>query len=192
MKRIFTLPVVLLAVICSASAQSFDRPKNEIMVSMGIATHPEIGLDFADVFLGGLVSDSDVESDGAFAITYLRNMNKTLAWGVTGSYEHLNQKLDNETFYENFLAVMPTVRAYWFRTKYFGMYSRLAAGLALNMYDTYAGKGTSSTKENKCDAYMAFHAAPVSVELGTSKFSGFMEIGYGYQGIVNLGVKVGF
>lgn len=191
MKKILTIAALTLAAVLTANASSYEPPKNEISISYGYGTHPEIALDFASAFADAIVgSNSSEEGCGVFSLTYMRNLNKNIGLGATLSYENLYKKdSNNEKYNENFLAIMPTARAYWFRSKMFGMYSRVAAGIALNIYDDY---DANDGKVTKSGTEFAFHFAPVSMEIGSNKICGFLELGYGYQGIFNAGIKVGF
>lgn len=193
MKKIVSIAVALFTTILSAGAQTYETPKNEISVSVGLATHQFISVAFGDAFASIISGDNGGENSyGAYSLTYLHNCSKHIAVGATATFEHTykDSKHFEKKFSDNFLAVMPTARAYWFRNKTIGMYSRLAAGVAFNFYDKL--KDDASSTESKSDLLFAFHAAPVSLEVGSNKVSGFLELGYGYQGIVNAGIKIGF
>lgn len=193
MKKILLLAVALFVAAIYADAQEYEYPDNEIAIGVGFGTHPFIGVAFGDAFAGAIDrSDCSDSTVGAYSVTYLRNLSKHFAVGATAVYEYMyTENKKNEKLSENFITAMPTARAYWFRSKGFGMYSRLAAGVSFQLSEDY--KDSSKTeKENHCDAHFAFHAAPVACEFGSNKISGFLELGYGYQGFVNAGVKFGF
>lgn len=192
MKKILLVAVALFAAVFTTNAQDYETPSDEISVSVGYFTHPHVALTFGDAF-GGII-DGDASSEnslGSFGVTYMHNLNKRFGMGATTSYEYIYKNAkDGKKYTENFITVMPTVRAYWFRHNHFGMYSRLAAGVALNCSKGYVN-GTGEEK-SQTDVLFGFHLAPLSMEFGSSKVSGFLELGWGYQGIVNAGVKFGF
>lgn len=193
MKKFLLLAATLFVTAICAQAQEYECPKNEIAIGGGFGTHPFIGVAFGDA-LASLFDSGDCTntSVGAYSVTYLRNTSKHFAFGATAMYEYMyteNSKKEKHT--ESFVTAMPTARAYWFRNKSFGMYSRLAAGISFQLHDDYKDNSKTET-ESKCDAHFAFHAAPVACEFGSNKISGFLELGYGYQGFVNAGVKFGF
>lgn len=191
MKRAITFAVALLAAVLGVNAEEYETPKNEIAVGVGVGSHPYIGVAFGSAFAEAFDDGSD-SGIGAYGVTYLHNLSKHIAVGATGVYEYMSQKDgDGKKTSESFVTIMPTARAYWFRSKMFGMYSRLAAGVSLSMYEDYKD-GSTTEVEDKSEALLAFHVSPVSFEVGSSRFSGFVELGYGYQGFVNAGVKLGF
>lgn len=192
MKKYLFIVAALFATVFTANAEEYETPSDEISVSVGYFTHPHVALTFGDAF-GGII-DGDASSEnslGSFGVTYMHNLNKRFGLGATTSYEYIYKNAkDGKKYTENFITVMPTVRAYWFRHNHFGMYSRLAAGVALNCSKGYVN-GTGE-ENSQTDVLFGFHLAPVSMEFGSSKVSGFLELGWGYQGIVNAGVKFGF
>lgn len=193
MRRIITLVVATFATVLSVSAHKYETPENEIAVGVGLGTHAYIGVAFGNALADAIKGEGGSENSiGAYSLTYLHNLNKHIAVGATGLYEYMySESDDGEKSSESFITVMPTARAYWFRTKSFGMYSRVAAGVSFSMFEDYKD-GSTTELENKNKALFAFHVAPVSFEVGSNKFSGFLELGYGYQGFVNAGLKFGF
>lgn len=192
MKKYLFIVAAVFATAFTASAEDYETPANEISASVGYFTHPHVALTFGDAFGGIIDGDASAESTfGSFGLTYMHNINSRFGVGATTSYEYIYKNAkDGKKYTENFITVMPTARAYWFRHKSFGMYSRLAAGVALNCSKGYVkdlGKEKTET-----DVLFGFHLAPVSMEFGSNKASGFLELGWGYQGIVNAGVKFGF
>lgn len=192
MKRILVFAVSLIVCIANVNAQEDNMPKNEVAASVGLGTHAYIGVAFGDVFTEMIEGKgSSNRFTGAYSLTYLRNVSKHTALGISGTYEQMYRKSDSGyKTTEEFITVMPTVRLYWFRSSAFGMYSRLAAGASFRKYE-YKDEGMTEPK-NKSNTYFAFHAAPIGLELGSRTFSGFLELGYGYHGIVNAGLKFGF
>lgn len=192
MRKKMFIAAAMLAAAFTASAQDYEAPSNEVSVSVGYATHPHVALTFGDAFGGIIDGDASPENSlGSYGLTYMHNFNNRFGVGATTSYEYIYKNAkDGKKYSENFFTVMPTARAYWFRHNKFGMYSRLAAGVALNCSKGYV-KGTGEEK-TQTDVLFGFHLAPVSMEFGSNKVSGFLELGWGYQGVVNAGVKFGF
>lgn len=185
MKRIYVLLVTVCLAVLSINAQC----NNQISIGWGHASHPFLGLGLGSALVG-----EEESSVGAFHVQYLRNISEHWAVGGTLTYEHLYQ--DNEysngtsADADNFIAVMPTARGYWFCKDGFRMYSSAAAGVALSSYDDH--KNGTTDKETKTDMQFAYHVSPVAFEFGTRKVCAFLEIGFGYKGIFNAGVSFGF
>ena len=91
------------------------------------------------------------------------------------------------TLHRHVLHVMPEVSVYWFKKKYFAMYSKVAAGVRFNVekrkFETY-----SNDAELK-DFHFYCHVAPVCFETGGENWLFFGEFGYGAQGILHYGVR---
>lgn len=191
MKKILLLIVIACASILGVDAQEYETPKNEMSVSWGIGTVPHLIVGFSDALSAALAGNNASEkSYGVFSAQYLHNINKRYAVGVVFAAEYVYKEgKDSDKHDEDFFTLMPTARAYWFRGKSFGMYSRVALGVSMNIYEV-PSVGKERTQIHS-DTHLAYHAAPVAIEVGSNKFAGFLELGYGYQGIVNAGVKFG-
>lgn len=191
MKKIFMAIAVLCTVVLEANAQEYETPSDEISVSWGLGSGPMI----ADAFASGLTGSIEYAMQtGNISAQYMHNLTKTFGIGVTASFEGLTSK-KNETIKEdlsnNYICVMPTARAYWFRKSKFGMYSRLAAGVTFNSFDYLDSKDGKTVKESKTETGFAWQVSPVGIEIGSNKVSGFLEGGFGYQGLVIAGVRLG-
>lgn len=191
MKKILLLAVLFCTSVLGVNAQEYETPSDELSVSWGIGTVPQLIVGFSDALSAALVGENSSENSyGAFSVQYMHNISKSIGVGISGTYEYIYKEGKNSKKHgENFITIMPTVRAYWFRNKSVGMYSRLAVGASLNVYEVPTTQ--SDVNQNHTDTQLAYHAAPVALEVGSNKFSGFLELGFGYQGIINAGLKFG-
>lgn len=190
MKRLFSLVVAICAVALSTNAQQNDLPENEISISVGAVTNPDVAIGLSEVFTHIIGDDSEESSAGAYSLMYLHNMNKHVAIGVSATYEQLYEKSKYITFRDHFISVMPTGRLHWFRGSIIGMYSRIGAGVSCVFYKD--SKENSTEEKNYCDTFFAFQVSPVCLEIGSKNIGAFVELGYGFQGVVNAGIKIGF
>jgi hypothetical protein len=69
----------------------------------------------------------------------------------------------------------------WFNREHLGMYSKLSLGLTLAI-------------NGQCEAMLlpAFQTSAVSMEFGGKALRGFLETGWGNQGLLNFGMKFSF
>lgn len=186
MKRIFFLAVALFVAAIGANAQDNETPKDEIALSWSYGTFPHIIEGISDVFVdlssGGSVSTNSI---GAIGVGYMHNFNDVVGLGAVASYEYIYSK-NSETSTkhgENYLTVMPTLKASWHRRSGYSLYSRVALGAALEMYD--------ANGESKSETQFAFQLTPIALQVGKGKIHGFFELGFGYQGILTAGVSFG-
>lgn len=191
MKKLLLSALLFCTSALGVNAQENEIPSDELSVSWGIGTVPHLIEGFSDALSSALVGDNASENTyGVFSVQYMHNINQRFGIGVAASYEYIYKDgKDSKKHSENYFTVMPTVRAYWFRGNSVGMYSRVAVGASLNVYNVPSA--SSKTEQTHTDIQLAYHAAPVAVEVGNNKVSGFLELGFGYQGIVNVGVKFG-
>lgn len=76
------------------------------------------------------------------------------------------------------LAIVPSVRLYWFNNEAFGMYSKIGAGMLFTI-------GDRCTRD-KSRLNFAFYGAPIGMEGGNDKVRGYLEISLGLE----AGVKI--
>lgn len=174
----------------AASAQ--DENKNKISVSYGVGAMPEFR-DFA-ITLGSLTDVQYTEQTGTFSVQYLRFLNKRFGVGGTLAYERLggkgNMLFNKETskkFSEHNIALMPTVSAYWYRNRIVGIYSQAAIGTCI-----ICRQGLDKAEAEKNELELAFQLSAAGIDVGNEHIRFFTEVGFGYQGIVNLGLSYAF
>ncbi len=191
MKKILYIFSLLCTVALGANAQDYETPSNEISVSWGLGSGPMI----ADAFASGLTGSTEYGMQtGNISAQFMHNLNKTIGIGVTASFEGLSAKKTDEMTEDlsnNYITIMPTARAYWFRKSMFGMYSRAAAGVTFNSFDYLNAKDGKTVKDSESEVSFAWQVSPVGIEIGSNKVSGFLEGGFGYQGLVIAGVRIG-
>ena len=191
MKKLFLIVSLLCSSLLGASAQDYKTPSNELSVSWGLASGPMI----ADAFASALTGNTEYAMQtGTISAQYMHNLNKTLGIGITASFEGLSAKKTDamkEDLSNNYINIMPTARAYWFRKSMFGMYSRAAAGVTVNSFDYLNTQDGKTNKDSKTEVGFAWQVSPVGIEIGNNQVSGFLEGGFGYQGMVIAGVRLG-
>lgn len=183
MKTTLLTVLFFCASVFSASAQDYEMPENEIMIGGGVPTATLLAESLGDVLSG------DTKTNGAYSFTYLHNLNKRFSVGASAVFEDIYCETKTKKVHSDYLSIMPTARAYWFRGKTFGMYSRLAVGVSFDFYKK--GATDDDPGEDATAVDYAFQASAVCLEVGSNKVSGFLELGYGYQGIFQVGVKFG-
>ena len=201
MKRLLSLVALLItsSLICIAQT---DESRHEVSVSYGYITLPQavdlIGAGGGAV-LGGLfvgivdvITPGDQESHkridnggtGGFSFQYLYSLNRTIKLGGTVCYESTWGEWNNGNDYiVHYPAIMATSKFMWFNHEHFGMYSKLSLGLMLLL---------DGKNEDKPIPMFAGQASAICMEFGGKALRGFLETGWGNQGLLNFGVKFSF
>ena len=201
MKRLLTSFALLIISSFACLAQT-DESRHEISVSYGYATLPQavdligaIGGEFMGGFFVG-IADVILPGDatypkrinnggtGGFSFQYLYSLNRTIKLGGTVCYEKTWGKWNNGSDYiVHYPAIMATSKFTWFNREHFGMYSKLSLGM-MQLID---GKN-----EDKPIPMLAAQASTICMEFGGQSLRGFLETGWGNQGLLNLGMKFSF
>ena len=201
MKRLLT-SVALLIISSFACLSKTDESRHEISVSYGYITLPQavdligtvggtvlggIFVGIADVMVPGNLEYPkriDNGGTGGFSLQYLYSINRIIKLGGTVCYENTWGELNNGTEYiVHYPAIMATSKFTWFNRGHFGMYSKLSLGLMLVL---------DGKNEDKPIPMLAGQASSVCMEFGGNALRGFIETGWGNQGLVNFGIKLSF
>ena len=168
MKKLFAA-ILLLAVTIAAAAQTYSSrqgyalPDNEISVYYGQGSYTQLAMA-----LGGALH---------------RYVHRSIAVGAVLGYEGGTMSFSTPSGTEDsgrfsFIEFMPSATFKWFSLPSLSMYSRVTVGAMLGLSD-----GDTA-------AAFAFHASPVGIDFGTGMFRGFLEAGFGCQGILTAGLKL--
>lgn len=103
-------------------------------------------------------------------------------WETTHEYGELHRHI---------LYFMPEGTVYWFKKKHVSMYSKLGVGFRVN-FEKKIVYTTDEEEMKYSETAVCLQFTPVSVEVGGKAWRGFLELGYGTQGIAQLGVKYTF
>ena len=185
MKKLFLIAVLLTGTLfCTA-----QEKRHEIAFGYGLISQNNLADVAADVFS----SLADVQTDsrsfsGTFSLSYAYSLNRTLSLGAIFCYEHSEADVTSSGVYsgrtvDNYWTFMPSVRFAWLDKKRVALYSKAAIGAT---FDSGQYQGSHDDRWE-----VAFQASAFGVEVGGA-FRGFLELGYGMQGIVNFGIKYRF
>ena len=197
MKRLLSLVALLIISSFVCLAQT-DESRHEISVSYGYVTLPQY-VDLVGVVggtvIGGLltgildtITPGDLEyphiidhgGTGSFSFQYLYSINKRIKLGGTVCYENTWGEWNNGSYYKiHYPAIMATSKFMWFNREHFGMYSKLSLGMTMLLNE-------------ESIQMLAAQASPVCMEFGGKTLRGFLETGWGNQGLLNFGMKYSF
>lgn len=188
----------------SATAQDSATPefyKHEVGVSYGALTNTDVISGFASIFgeMFRVMFDSDEELKshyiGSFNAEYYYNFNKTIGLGgIVGleyiGYDYNNKNTGKTNFKEKdyYISIMPAFKAHWFNYPHVSMYSKIAAGVTFDCR-TFKDGVEKTDNENETQVLPAFQISPICVEAGARHLMGFVELGYGTQGMFVFGLR---
>lgn len=200
MKKILVMVAVAIMTAVSVNAQNgYDNTKHEIAVSYGAlsnSTWMSIGDAMGTILTFGAVKYSDGKFTGPIAVEYFYHVNPLVGVGAIGAYacEKKDMLIAGENYGEaknTFITVMPAAKFNWLRTKNFGLYSKVGAGLTLvSRKEDY----TKPNAENQSDSKVGFNfqASALGIEAGSPNIRAFLELGVGEQGVLLGGLRAKF
>lgn len=183
MKRTLLLTIFVLMFGAPTLSAQEDYKRNEISVSYGTVTNTQITNLFVE-FVSLSFAELDIRMSGAANFEYLRYVKRGIALGGGLTYEYGREPRNADFRCRNhYITLMPTAKFYWFNLEHVGMYSRLGLG-ATFMYGESDGEHGTAWRA-------AFQLSGICLEAG-GKVRGFIELGYGTQGLALAGIKVRF
>lgn len=88
----------------------------------------------------------------------------------------------------NIFCIMPEATFYYFKKEHVSMYGKLAAGVRFSKIKRENAdeevRGTEFGKQ-----HFSCQVSPLCFEFGNKRIQGFMEYGFGHQGVAQFGVK---
>lgn len=202
MKRLFVSILIISSLLLSGQAKAQNLyykqiHPNEISTSYGFS----VLSTFGSVVIGSLsnlldLTDGEISvkpggTYGVINLGYSYQLNKTISIGGGLAFNRLSVDLKDNTgkispAAVNIWTIMSTGKFDWFRTRsdMFGMYSKVGLGIM-------AVGGSLMEELHKTIWLPTGQLSLIGLEVGRG-FSGFMELGFGNQGIAQLGVRARF
>ena len=204
MKKLVLMVVAAMMTTMSVNAQS-DEPylKHEIGVSYGTLSNSNwmsfgeaLGSSIASF---GQCSYNDGRFTGPIALEYYYHVNPVIGVGGVGVYAlekkdmmMLGDKVGDAK--NTYISVMPSVKFNWLRKKYFGLYSKVAAGVCFrNQKEEFQVNPTAERQSNsKNSVLFNFQMTGIGIEAGPANIRAFAEFGVGEQGAALIGLRCKF
>ena len=140
-----------------------------------------LGGALATVFSLGEADIKDISSTGAISLEYMRWVSPHVGVGALGVYELCPMTFeDNTSSRSHLISVMPAAKFAWLGKDHFGMYTKIAAGVG------------AAFDDGSADFSFAAQVNPVGMDFGGQSFRGFLELGWGMQGLVMFGLRKSF
>lgn len=187
-KKIIMLAALMLAALAAGAQDNAEVKKNEVSLSAG---------SLLGVMNWGLTGTDYDRFSPTVSLGYMRRLSPVWSVGATFTYAHereqkevmmINTETGDVSFFNkldkrDYCNVMATAKASWARHKSWNFYSRVGAGPSLvNHHDFY-----NDCKKVEC--VINYQLTPVAFEAGNDKVRGFAELGFGLQGLLNVGIS---
>lgn len=202
MKFKHAVPMIMLLVLgYSACAQETtgSTNRNEVRIGYGILTMPEMLNSLAATWSAiGISISMDSITDyssslhGVATLEYNRFVTKWLTVGGSLSVNPVNTVLKTKsdlllTWSYYLFNIMPKVNVYYLNRDMIALYSGIEVGLSSIMWTDRQGNAT----QTDLGFSTAFHVNAFGIRIG-KQIGGFMEWGFGFRGVVNLGLSARF
>ncbi|MCD4791450.1 MAG: hypothetical protein K8R37_15755 [Bacteroidales bacterium] len=187
--------IIIISLLLVLPATIFaQNKKHEIVLGYGVGTHYAIVEEMAGI-LGVFITlgtfDVEFESGtGAILLGYRYSAGEKFSIGIDGSYTKIKEILKIQgnpvgKLEKEFYTIAPYVAYNYIKKENFSMYSGIGLGYAFEKDEYTTDDGGDETKNI---GEFAFHINAFGVRYGKS-IGGYVEVGYGYKGLVNLGVS---
>lgn len=200
MIRNITILILMFAHI-GLFSQSYDRSylHHDIMFGYGIAA-TDMFQDINSTMLDELYPDMRYIRDnyggtGIISLTYRHiTKNEMMFWGISAAYNKTKGEIYNIGQFEgelvrSFITIAIEGQYRYQNLKKVQLYSGLGIGYTFGSETldppSESGKTSSSGSINK----FAWQINALGIRIGNS-IAGFIEFGYGYKGIVNVGLSI--
>ena len=202
MKKLVLMAVAAMMATMSVQAQSDKQYlKHEISVGYGAISNAGVsalGEAFAAIMVTpGLVTYDNGSITGPISLEYYYHINPVIGLGGVGVYAKetkdiimFDQKSGDAK--NTYISVMPSIKFNWLRTKYFGMYSKAAAGLCFVSQKRNWQYSSETKSDSDTKTMFTYQLTGIGLEAGPQNVKAFAELGIGEQGILLAGVRVKF
>ncbi|MEI7725148.1 MAG: hypothetical protein WCK09_08590 [Bacteroidota bacterium] len=196
MKKLLAFALFGMLMLTLSTVKAQDKPlgKNEISAGYGILSYPEMFDEFSSFWNNLFGIDSVKSSTGAnygtLSFGYQRTLGKVISLGVTASVNPIlsnivYKKGTTGTSAEMAFTLMPKMEITYVQHGVFAAYSAIAVGVS---YLTRKVNNANGTTETGTLWRVGYQISLVGVRVGKN-VGGFLELGYGYQGLCRLGLS---
>ncbi|MFP4488176.1 MAG: hypothetical protein ACLFN1_02630 [Bacteroidales bacterium] len=199
MKKLFAAGLMIILLFTVSNYKSHSQTighDHEFTVGVGFVTTDQVLGVFIDIFralgtLGNVYSDN-VNYTGALYLNYKYFFTPRFAAGLSVLTDKARGDLVNDddqvlgSFNRRALTLAPEVSLSYVNRKSFRMYGMIGAG-----YTFGREKSTNDLGEDNYTSsynHINFQLSPLGLRLG-KQIGAFAEIGFGYKGILNIGIS---
>lgn len=158
-------------------AQDLSNYNYDVSISYGYKTHESVSID------------GKVSWPGAINVQYMYPITEKWSMGALAVYGMSTYTVNfgygySDDFHDYYYSFMPALRYYHLNKENIALYSKAALGFSNQI------KHSTSYDDRNNGMSFAFQFSVIGIEFGIPLIRGFIEGGYGSQGIVQAGLKV--
>ncbi|MDR2038802.1 MAG: porin family protein [Bacteroidales bacterium] len=191
-RKIILLQLQVVFFLMGINLQAQDR-RNELELGIGIWNTNEILNTFSDMIISSLPAGIKMDDDnslGSIHLGYRYRFTERLGMGGLFAYDYSTGKgilngREEGKFYKRHYTLALEADYVYIRKKNFRMYGLAGVGGTLYNLD-YKDHTDKSQNDSDTTPYFTFQITPVGLRFG-SWIGGFLELGFGYRGILNAG-----
>ncbi len=198
MKKTAMIALAILLAATSVNAQNGYDSKHEVAFGYGMFSNSQI-FDALSTYVAteAGVTFSNAKYNGSLAVEYLHRVNNWFGYG--GEFVYRSSSMDFSTIEgvqkegtstSNYFTLMPTVKFDWLRTKYFGLYSKIALGISMYSWQNVYLDGRDT--QSNSTLMLNFQASVLGIEAGLPNLRVYLEGGMGEQGTAVFGLRYKF
>ena len=189
--RVITLNIILLGFINQTYAQ--DK-RHEVEIGMGIWNTNEIINTLSDMIINSVplgIEMKDGTSWGSIHAAYRYRLTERIGIGGLFAYDYSYEKAylnDVRTgkFYKNHYTFAVEADYKYFAREKFSIYA--LGGIGMTLYNLkYKDQNDKARNGSDTDPYFTFQITPLGLKYGRN-YGGFVEMGFGYRGVINAGL----
>ncbi len=197
--RTLFLALILFSSSSAYAQEQWENRRHDISAGYGVITYDEVTGVMSSVLTTILTlanaNRQNMRWTGAFSLGYKYRAGKLFPVGISVSYEKMSSDLTNKdgdlVGWENgeYITIMAEGQIRYVRKRVFQMYSGLGLGYTFASSDIRFVNDAQSNKDHF--NHFNFQANLLGFRVGTV-VGGFLELGFGYKGIVNFGISAQF
>ncbi len=211
-KTLYSLLILLVGAIQTTNAQwSKGFKTNEVSLSYGYLSNIKFVDSYTEVDATslatkiGYVSTDNLKTIGSINAQLLHRNRKWLSFGIGLTYEATTQDCYNNkkekaewvvTRYgemtSRYISAMPTFRFNWLIYRSFTIYSKIAGGLCFMVHSYKDTSNNGDIIEGKKKHGGSYQLSPFGIQIGSKDIVGFLELGFGNEGVAQAGVAYKF
>ena len=196
-----TILIILIAISSYSFSQSYDRSylRNDLTLSYGIpSTDMFLSVQsntLDDYFPDARYLRDNYSGTGVISFTYRRVSNSEMfLWGASVSYNATNGKMYYLGNYEgelkrNFITVAFEGHYRYQNVNKVQLYSGIGIGYSMGNETLTPSGESGKTAVSGSINRIAYQINAIGIRIGDN-IGGFLELGYGYKGIVNAGLSI--
>jgi hypothetical protein len=186
--------IFAISLLVSNTVVHAQAYKNEISVTLGAFTFPDIAETSKDIggiiVLFGLFRQESSRATPAIILSYGRSVKEDLRVGLSFGYQKFNveyfladsPRFTTEVSYFHFMARGDYT---YFTREWVRLYSGAGIGMAVVTEEEQEEKSTDT------EYWFAFQVNALGARIG-KRVAGFVELGFGYNGILSAGITAAF